>query len=76
MGLACALFPTGWGSQTIAKVCQSSSYDPGLCNVGNSFLLAGISGCDSVVMAILAFILAYRQVTLLPWAKDGVYIYF
>lgn len=71
MGLACALFPTGWGSSEISKVCASSSYDSGLCGIGKSYVLAGITASDSVVMAVLAFILAYRQVTLLPWTEEG-----
>lgn len=70
MGLACALFPTGWSHPTIAKVCNSSSYDSALCEVGKSYMLACITACGSVLMAALAFILAYRQVTLLPWT-DG-----
>lgn len=69
MGLACAMFPTGWDNPTVAKVCRSSSYDSASCGIGKSYVLAGITACDSVVMAVLAFILAYRQVTLLPWTE-------
>ena len=71
MGLACTIFPTGWGSSTITNVCKSSSYDSALCGIGKSYVLAGITACDSVVMAVLAFILAYRQVTLLPWTEGN-----
>lgn len=69
IGMAGAMFPTGWGSSTIASVCKSSSFNSGVCTIGKSYVLAGVSACDAVVMAVLAFILAYRQVTLLPWSE-------
>lgn len=71
MGGACAMFPTGWTSSTITEVCKSSSFDSGVCTIGKSYVLAGVTACDAVVMAVLAFILAYRQVTLLPWTDEG-----
>lgn len=63
------MFPTGWASSTISSVCKSSSFDSGVCTIGKSYVLAGVAACDAVVMAVLAFILAYRQVTLLPWTE-------
>ena len=75
MGMACAMFPTSWGNDAITQVCKSSSYDSGSCGIGKSYVLAGITACDSVVMAVLAFILAYRQVTLLPWTEGLSYLF-
>ena len=71
MGLACALYPGGWSEPLVKQICKSDNYDPGVCTLGKSYVLAMVTAGDAIILSALAFILAYRQVTLLPWQSSG-----
>lgn len=67
MLLACIIFPSGWDADVVAGVCRSSDYDSGDCHIQWTYILAIIAIFDAIILAVLAFVLAYRHVKLLPW---------
>ncbi|KAF6021772.1 LHFPL3 [Bugula neritina] len=70
MFLACVIYPGGWSADVVQQLCQSDSYVSGKCYIQWTYYLAIISIFDAIVLAILAFVLAYRQVKLLPWQSS------
>lgn len=67
MFLACVIYPGGWDAEVVRNLCGSSSYDSGNCYIQWTYYLAIVAIFDAIILAILAFVLAVRQVKLLPW---------
>lgn len=68
MTLGCVIFPNGWDSPTVQKVCGQSadSYTLGSCGLRWAFILAIVLVFDAAILAVLAFVLAAKQARLLP----------
>jgi len=68
MFLGCVIFPSGWDSPAVRRVCGISAdkYDLGQCGIRWAFILAIVLVLDAIVLAVLAFVLAAKQARLLP----------
>lgn len=58
----------GWDSPHIQKTCgpEAKSYSLGDCSYRWAYLLAFIASLDSLILSVLAFILATRHIKLQP----------
>lgn len=70
MFLACVIYPAGWDAPEVVSVCNSSAYDSNRCYILWAYILAIVAIFDAIVLAILAFVLAYKRVKLLPWQGE------
>lgn len=68
MFLGCVIYPNGWDSDLVKRVCglQSGKYGIGLCGMRWAYILAIILIFDAAILAALAFVLAAKQAKLLP----------
>ena len=78
MFLACVIYPGGWDAEIVQRLCSSGSYDSGNCFLQWTYYLAIIAIFDAIVLAALAFVLAIKQVRLLPWQGNAkkLWLYF
>ncbi|XP_050505072.1 LHFPL tetraspan subfamily member 3 protein [Diabrotica virgifera virgifera] len=62
----CAVYPAGWNSENIRKVCGTSTdkYMLGDCHIRWTYILAAIGCLDAVILSTLAFLLALRHIKL------------
>uniref|UniRef100_A0A914RQC4 Uncharacterized protein n=1 Tax=Parascaris equorum TaxID=6256 RepID=A0A914RQC4_PAREQ len=58
---ACLIYPYGWNDVKFHEVCESESYDAGICEIGSAFLLALVLVIDHFCMSIFGFVLACKQ---------------
>uniref|UniRef100_A0A1I8FNT5 Lipoma HMGIC fusion partner-like 3 protein n=1 Tax=Macrostomum lignano TaxID=282301 RepID=A0A1I8FNT5_9PLAT len=68
--LGCVIYPSGWDHAKVRSVCGSNAdkFNPGSCGIRWAFILAILSIFDSLVLAILAFVLGSRFAKLRPLA--------
>lgn len=68
MVMGCMVYPDGWDSPEVKRMCGQSTdkYSLGNCTVRWAYILAIISILDSLLLAFLSFTLGNRQDTLLP----------
>ena len=68
MFLGCVIYPNGWDSAAVRRVCGlgAGSYDIGVCGLRWAYILAIVLIFDAAILAILAFVLAAKQARLLP----------
>uniref|UniRef100_A0A1I8IH12 Lipoma HMGIC fusion partner-like 3 protein n=1 Tax=Macrostomum lignano TaxID=282301 RepID=A0A1I8IH12_9PLAT len=66
--LGCVIYPSGWDHAKVRSVCGSNAdkFNPGSCGIRWAFILAILSIFDSLVLAILAFVLGSRFAKLRP----------
>jgi len=70
--LACVIYPGGWSADAVRTICRSDYYDSGDCSIQWAYILAIVAIFDGIVLAVLAFVLAFRTVKLLPWQGKSV----
>uniref|UniRef100_F1LC85 Lipoma HMGIC fusion partner-like 4 protein n=1 Tax=Ascaris suum TaxID=6253 RepID=F1LC85_ASCSU len=58
---ACLIYPYGWNDVKFHEVCESESYDAGVCEIGSAFLLALVLVIDHFCMSMFGFVLACKQ---------------
>lgn len=75
MFLACVIYPGGWDAEVVKEVCASDAYDSGNCSILWAYILAIIAIFDGIVLAALAFVLAFKHVKLLPWQSKCLHSY-
>ena len=64
MILGCIIYPCVWGQDRIKEICETSAYYyAGKCEIKWAYILAIIGIFDIMLLAILAFLLATRQVS-------------
>lgn len=68
MVLGCMIYPDGWDSPEVKRMCgeQTSKYTLGNCTVRWAYILAIICILDALMLALVAFTLGNRQDSLLP----------
>jgi len=71
MLLACIIYPSGWGADVVANTCGSESYDAGRCKIQWTYILAIVAIFDAIILAVLAFVLAFKHTKLLPWQEKA-----
>ncbi|XP_060691821.1 LHFPL tetraspan subfamily member 3 protein [Hemiscyllium ocellatum] len=65
--LGCMIFPDGWDSEAVRKMCgnKTGKYTLGNCSVRWAYILAIIGILDALILSFLAFVLGNRQNELL-----------
>lgn len=68
MVIGCMIYPDGWDSDEVKRMCgqRTDKYTLGNCTVRWAYILAIISIMDSLVLSLVAFSLGSRQDKLLP----------
>lgn len=68
--LGCVVYPSGWDHAKVRAVCGSNAdkFNPGACGIRWAYILAILSIFDSLVLSILAFVLASRFAKMRPVA--------
>lgn len=68
MVMGCMIYPDGWDSPEVKRMCgqRTDKYSLGNCTVRWAYILAIISILDSLLLAFLSFTLGNRQDKLLP----------
>ncbi|GLD64967.1 LHFPL tetraspan subfamily member 5 protein [Lates japonicus] len=68
MVIGCMIYPDGWDSEEVKRMCgqRTDKYTLGNCTVRWAYILAIISIMDSLILSFLAFSLGNRQDKLLP----------
>lgn len=68
MVIGCMIYPDGWDSEEVKRMCgqRTDKYTLGNCTVRWAYILAIISIMDSLILSFLAFSLGSRQDKLLP----------
>lgn len=68
MAIGCMIYPDGWDSEQVKRMCgqRTDKYTLGNCTVRWAYILAIISIMDSLILSFLAFSLGSRQDKLLP----------
>lgn len=68
MVIGCMIYPDGWDSEEVKRMCgqRTDKYTLGNCTVRWAYILAIISIMDSLILSFLAFSLGSRQDNLLP----------
>ena len=69
MFLGCVIYPNGWDNIMVKRICGDtmSPYHLGLCQMRWAYILAIVGVFDILILAILAFVLAFRQAD--KWTK-------
>jgi len=69
MFLGCVIFPGGWDHIYVKRICGDNArgYHLGDCDMRWAYILAIIGVFDIMILAILAFVLAFRQAD--KWTK-------
>ena len=69
MFLGCVIYPGGWDHIMVRRICgdEASGYHLGKCDMRWAYILAIIGVFDILILAILAFVLAFRQAD--KWTK-------
>jgi LHFPL tetraspan subfamily member protein len=63
MFLGCVIFPAGWDHIYVRRICGDGvgRHHIGLCEMRWAYILAIIGIFDIFILAILAFVLAFRH---------------
>ena len=69
MFLGCVIYPGGWSDANVVYFCADSrGYVMGQCRIGWAYILAMVGIFDALLLAVLAFVIAFRQA---EWPTSG-----